>query len=71
MKIFISYYQNPFIGNCSTDILHIPNNKILVSQLKELIFEKYRIHQSQQRLTTKIADLTLVLLTLILGNNDK
>ena len=60
MKIFIRAYQNPFIGNCSTDVLHIPNNKITVLQLKDMLYEKYRIHQSQQRLTTKIANNTIV-----------
>jgi len=72
MKIFILYYQNPFIGNCSTDTIEIPNNKILVSELKNLIYEKYRIHQSQQRLTTKIADITLVMIFINcgLGNYD-
>lgn len=60
MKIFIRSYQNPFIGNFSTDVMHVPNNKILVSDLKKQIYEKYRIHASQQRLTTKIADITMV-----------
>lgn len=60
MKVFIRAYQSPFIGNCSTDIINIPNNKITVAQLKDILFEKYRIPASQQRLTTKIADLTIV-----------
>ena len=60
MKIFILYYQSPFIGNCSTDTIEVPSSKILVSELKNIIYEKYRIHQSQQRLTTKIAEITLV-----------
>ena len=65
MKIFIRAYQNPFIGNCSTDVMHIPNNEIKVAELKEMLHEKYRIHPSQQRLTTKIADTTLVFFVLI------
>jgi hypothetical protein len=60
MKIFILSYQSPFIGNCHSDVMHIPNNKISVAELKELIYEKNRIHPSQQRLTTKIADMTFV-----------
>ena len=59
MKIFIKCYQNNFIGNCSADVLHVPNNKLTVAELKDLLFEKYRIHPSQQRLTTKILSTTL------------
>jgi hypothetical protein len=61
MKIFIRAYQNPFIGNCSTDVMHIPDNKITVGQLKDMLYEKYRIHPSQQRLTMKIANTTIVI----------
>lgn len=60
MKIFIRAYQSPFIGNCSTDVLHINNNKITVEKLKEILFEKYKIPPSQQKLTTKIANRTIV-----------
>jgi hypothetical protein len=60
MKIFILSYQSPFIGNCHADVMHIPGNKITVSELKEMIYEKNRIHPSQQRLTTKIAEMTFV-----------
>jgi hypothetical protein len=60
MKIFIRAYQNPYIGNCSTDALHIPNNRIKVAELKEILYSKYRIHPSQQRLTTKICENTIV-----------
>jgi hypothetical protein len=74
MKVFIRSYQSPFIGNCSTDVVHIPNNKITVAELKDMLYEKYRIHPSQQRLTVKIADVTLVIKNKIkfkLGYNDK
>lgn len=60
MKIFILSYQSPFIGNVHSDLMHIPGNNISVSELKDMIFEKNRIHPSQQRLTTKIADTTFV-----------
>jgi hypothetical protein len=60
MKIFIRSYQSPFIGNCSTDVMHVRDNKVTVSELKDMLYEKYRIHQSQQRLTTKIADTIIV-----------
>ena len=54
--------------------MHIPSNKIIVAELKEMIFEKNRIHPSQQRLTIKIADTTFVnnyQIFNIIGNNDK
>ena len=60
MKIFILSYQSPFIGNCHADVMHIPNNHMTVSELKEMIFEKNRTHPSQQRLTTKISEITFV-----------
>jgi len=60
MKIFIRLYQSQSIGICKADIIHIPNNKITVAQLKEILFEKYRIDPSQQRLTVKIANTTIV-----------
>lgn len=63
MKVFIRYYQSPFIGNCSTDAIHIESNEITVAQLKEIIFEKYRIVPAQQRLTTKVVESFLVMMT--------
>ncbi len=70
MKIFIRAYQSPFIGNCSTDVLHIPNHKITVEKLKDILYEKYKIHPSLQRLTTKIANKFIVNQNK-LGHNDK
>ena len=60
MQIYILSYQNSLIGNCHSDMMHIPHNRISVAELKEMIYEKNRIHPSQQRLTTKIADMTFV-----------
>jgi hypothetical protein len=60
MKIFILSYQSPFIGNCHADVVHIAGSHLTVSELKEIIFEKNRIHPSQQRLTTKISEMTFV-----------
>ena len=73
MKIFIKYYQNLSIGICKADSLNVPNNKITVGQLKDILYERYRIDPSQQRLTTKIADTTIVFINKIiyLGNYDK
>ena len=60
MKIFIRLYQSQSIGICKSDSIHIPNNKIAVETLKKILFEKFRINPSQQRLTVKIADKAIV-----------
>ena len=62
MKIYIRAYQSPMIGNYSTDQITIPSNNILVSDLKQILYEKYRIDKSQQLLTYKIADQMIVTL---------
>ena len=63
MKIYIRAYQNPMIGNYSTDQITIPSNNILVSDLKQILYEKYHIEKSQQRLTFKIANQMIVTLS--------
>ena len=63
-KIYIRYYSNPLVGNYSTLALHVKDD-ILVSKLKDMVFEKIRIHPSQQKLTTKIADIMLVQINFI------
>lgn len=60
MKIFIRLYQNEGIGTCKADSIYIPSNQISVAKLKEILFEKFRINPSQQKLTVKIADRTIV-----------
>ncbi len=70
MKVFIRSYQSPYIGNVSTDVLHVPDNKITVHKLKEILFEKYKINPSQQRLTTKIAN-KFIVIKINSGYNDK
>ncbi len=60
MKIFIRSYQSPCVGNLSTDVMHIRDNKVTVSDLKDMLYDKYKINQSQQRLTTKIANKFIV-----------
>ena len=58
-KIYIRYYSNPLVGNYSTLSLHVTDD-LIVSKLKDMIFEKIRIHPSHQKLTTKIDDIMLV-----------
>ena len=63
MKIYIRAYQSPMIGNYSTDLITIPSNSILVSDLKQILYEKYRIEKSQQRLTHKLCNQIIVTLS--------
>lgn len=65
MNIYIRYYQNHTsqFGNCSTDVVHIKGSEIQVSELKSILSEKYKIPPCNQRLTYKIADEFLVMLT--------
>ena len=43
MKIVLRIYKEIRIGNLSTMILEIPNNKLTVKDLKERIYHKYKI----------------------------
>ena len=63
MKIILRIYKETRIGNLSTMILDIPNNKITVNDLKERIYHKYKIKPSEQRLTFKICHKKLITLT--------
>lgn len=65
MNIYIRSYQNHVsqFGNVSTDMIFVKDNSILISELKDILSEKYKIHPSKQRLTFKIADEFLVMLT--------
>jgi hypothetical protein len=61
MKIFIQLYQSEGLGISKSDSIYIPSNKITVEKLKEILFEKFRINQSQQKLSVKIANKTIVI----------
>ena len=63
MKIFIRQYLFPTFGNLSTDQIEIPSNKITTSSLKHILFEKYQIPISEQKLTVKMANVSLVTMT--------
>lgn len=63
MKIFIRQYLFPTFGNLSTDQIEIPSNKITTSSLKHILFEKYQIPISEQKLTVKMANISLVTMT--------
>lgn len=55
MKICVRLYTSQNYGNCCTDDIQITNNLITVEKLKTLLFQKYQINPSQQKLTVKIA----------------
>ena len=63
MKIVLRIYKEIRIGNLSTMILEIPNNKLTVKDLKERIYHKYKIKPSEQRLTFRICHKKLITLT--------
>ena len=63
MKIVLRIYKEIRIGNLSTMILEIPNNKLTVKDLKERIYYKYKIKPSEQRLTFRICHKKLITLT--------
>ena len=63
MKIVLRIYKEIRIGNLSTMILDIPNNKIHVKDLKEKIYHKYKIKPSEQRLTFRMCHKKLITLT--------
>lgn len=63
MKIFIRLYQLPHIGNCKTDSIDIPSNRITVNEFKEILSNKYGIPVNEQKLTVKILNKVIVTLT--------
>lgn len=63
MKLYIRLYQLPQIGNCITDSIDIPSNRITVLELKQILYDKYKIPPSEQRLTIKLLKRALVTLT--------
>jgi len=54
MRIYLKLFKDKNIGNCKTDYLLLSSNKILVSDLKLIIFQKYGIEKSSQRLSIKL-----------------
>ena len=63
MKIILRLYNEIKFGNLSTMTLEIENNKITVNQLKNKIYQKYKIPQSQQRLTYRLCHKKLITLS--------
>ena len=54
MKIYLKIFKDSNLGYCKTELILITTNKIKVSELKQIIFQKFGIEKSIQRLTTKL-----------------
>ena len=63
MRIILRVYKEIRMGNLSTMIIDIPNNKITVRELKEKIYKKYKINPDKQKLTYRLCNKKLITLT--------
>ena len=63
MKIYLKIFKDSNFGNCKTELLLISTCKIKVSDLKRIIFHKYGIEKSEQRLSTKYYNKKLIIMT--------
>ena len=63
MKLFIQIFKDGNFGNCRFDVIVIPNNQITVLQLKQILYGKYGINQSNQRLTIKMCNKQFVIMS--------
>ena len=62
MKIYLKIFKDKNFGNYKTEIILITTNKIKVSDLKQIIFQKFGIEKSMQRLITKLYNKKLAIL---------
>ena len=63
MRIILRVYKEIRMGNLSTMVIDIPNNKITVKELKEKIYKKYKIKPNEQKLTYRLCHKKLITLT--------
>ena len=63
MKLYIQIFKDGNFGNCRFDVIVIPNNQITVLQLKQILYGKYGINQSNQRLTIKMCNKQFVIMS--------
>ena len=63
MRIILRVYKEIRMGNLSTMVIDIPNNKITVRELKEKIYKKYKIKSSEQKLSYRLCHKKLITLT--------
>ena len=62
MKLYIQIFKDGNFGNCRFDIVMIPNNLISVYELKQILYGKYGVNHSNQRLTVKICNKQFVIM---------
>ena len=63
MKIILRFSNEMNFSNLSTLILNIPHNKITVKDLKNKIYQQYKINPSQQRLSYRLCHKKLIILS--------
>ena len=63
MKIILRFSNEMNFNNLSTLILNIPHNKITVKDLKNKIYQQYKINPSQQRLSYRLCHKKLIILS--------
>ena len=63
MKIYLKIFKDCNIGNCKTELILLTTNKIKVSELKQIIFQKYGIEKSMQRLSTKLYNKQFIIMS--------
>ena len=63
MKLFVQIFKDGNFGNCRFDVVVIPNNQISVYELKQILYGKYGVNQSNQRLTVKMCNKQFVIMT--------
>ena len=62
MRIILRLYNEIKLGNLSTMTLEVENNKITIKELKNKIYQKYKIKQNEQRLTYRMCYKQLITL---------
>ena len=63
MKLYVQIFKDGNFGNCRFDVVSIPNNQITVYELKQILYGKYGVHHSNQRLTVKMCNKQFVIMS--------
>ncbi len=63
MKLYLQIFKDGNFGNCRFDIVCIPNNQISVYELKLILYGKYGVNHSNQRLTVKMCNKQFVIMS--------
>ena len=62
MKLYIQIFKDGNFGNCRFDVVVIPSNQMTVYELKQILYGKYGVNQSNQRLTVKMCNKQFVIM---------